>query len=435
MAINFKLVDRDRVPLDDDDSMGRTWVGWDDDAPLEEIWEVNRGHWVVNGDRLRQERYATMSYDGSVRLVAEIDDFRTVSGDYKVLEGRVLPADHPVSEALVGMPLEGHRNPVSYFDTTEFEGYAVSSGTSGQTFLLTYNPARFDFYETDVPEAQALLAEGMEVADRWSVGSRTRGIGPGDAFYLLQQGAGARGLVASGTVASEVFQDEHFDPDVSGLANYVEVWWNAILDEDAILPLTDLKDRFPQQHWSPQGSGQSVRPEIADDLAAMWAEHIGDAVEKGKAPAPTGKAAGQGRAMDARLRKQIEDAAQDRLTQHYESDGWEVEDVRFAGPYDAVATKNGARLYLEAKGTMGGGETVIVTRKEVAHARRNRGSCTLGILRDLRLDENGDIDPASGEFWVGPFEPDRGDLSPIAYDFGPDWADFDSPKWGPPTDT
>lgn len=426
MAINFKLVRRDLVPIDEDDSMGRTWAGWDDTASLEEIWQVNRGQWVVNGERLQREQYATMSFEGSIRLVAEIDDFATVEGDYKVLEGRVLLADHPVSEALIGMPLAGHRNPVSYVDTSELESQGSTAGTPARSFLLTYNPARFDFYTTDVPEMQADLATGIPVGGRWSVGSRKGGIGPGDPFYLLQQGNRGRGLVASGIVTSEVYQDEHFDPDHDGLANYVDVSWTAVVDQDAILPTAELQEAFPQQYWSPQGSGQPIRPEVADGLADLWAEHVGQAVTTGKAPAAPGRG-GQGRLLDAKIRKQIEDAAQARLTKHFEDEGWRVEDRRFSGPYDALATKGNEILYLEAKGTMSSGDSVIVTRNEVTHARRHRGACILGILANLRLDENGDIDPATGEFWVGPFDHTDGELSPISYDFWPSWEGFTAP--------
>lgn len=109
---------------------------------------------------------------------------------------------------------------------------------------------------------------------------------------------------------------------------------------------------------------------------------------------------------------------------YYENLGWEVRDVRYTEPYDAVATKGDTTRYLEAKGTMGSADTVIVTRNEVAHAGSHPDACILGILTFLRLDENGDIDPESGEFFLNPFDPDAGELTPISYDFAPAWDDF-----------
>ena len=421
MAINFKLLPRGEVPIRDDDSMGRTWAGWDDNASLQDNWAVNKGQWNVSADRLTKERYATMSFDGTVRLVARLHGFTTDDAGLKIMQGQVLPARHPVSMKLMGRRVAASRNSVSYFDTSELE---AAESEAGNAVLLTTNPDRYDFYALDAPEAQAAIALGQTSPGRWSVARRVQGIDPGDTVYLLKQGREPRGIVASGTVTSEIYTDDHFDPDVSGELNYVEVAWTAIVDEDTPLPLEDLKVAFPQQHWTPQSSGQGVRPEVVADLAAMWAEFVGHAIDTGAAPAPGG--GGQGRAVDAKLRKQIEDAAQDRLMRYYENLGWEVRDVRYTEPYDALATKGDTTRYLEAKGTMGSADTVIVTRNEVAHARSHPDACIMGILTFLQVDENGDIDPDSGEFFIGPFDPDAGQLSPIAYDFAPAWDDFTS---------
>lgn len=129
---------------------------------------------------------------------------------------------------------------------------------------------------------------------------------------------------------------------------------------------------------------------------------------------------GQGHLADARLRKAVEDEAQQRLMQHYRARRWKVRDVRFAGPYDAEATKGDITLYLEAKGTLGSGESVIVTRGEVEHARANPGRCILGVVSNIELDEDGDVVSGSGSLRVGFFDPDLGSLRPKAYDFTPE---------------
>ena len=420
MAINFKLLPRGEVPIRDDDSMGRTWAGWDDNASLQENWDVNKGQWNVSADRLAEERYATMSFDGTVRLVARLHGFTTDEAGLKIMIGQVLPATHPVSKELMGRRVAAGRNHVSYFDTSALE---ATEPAAGNAVLLTMNPDRYDFYALDALEAQAAIALGHTPSGQWSVANRVQGISPGDRVYLLKQGQEPRGIVASGTVTSDIFPDDHWDPDVPEELNYVEVAWTAIVDEDSPLPLEDLKGAFPQQHWTPMSSGQGVRPEVVADLAAMWADFVGRAIDPGTPPSPV-PGGGQGWAADAKLRKQIEDAAQDRLMRHFEDGGWEVKDVRHTESYDALATKDGDTLYLEAKGTTGNANTVIVTRKEVAHARRHPGACVLGIVSLLQRDENGDIDPESGDFFIGPFDPDAGELTPISYDFAPAWDDF-----------
>ena len=73
--------------------------------------------------------------------------------------------------------------------------------------------------------------------------------------------------------------------------------------------------------------------------------------------------------MDPARRKKVEDAAQGMLMEHFRKDGWTVQDVRFGNPYDAVATKDGRTLWLEAKGTETSGASIIVTRNEEERIR------------------------------------------------------------------
>ncbi len=51
--------------------MNRTWVGWDETASDQVNWDHNRGIYAV-GDRVDHERYATLSRNGKIRLVARI---------------------------------------------------------------------------------------------------------------------------------------------------------------------------------------------------------------------------------------------------------------------------------------------------------------------------------------------------------------------------
>ncbi|MFE5836710.1 protein NO VEIN domain-containing protein [Arthrobacter sp. NPDC056493] len=101
-------------------------------------------------------------------------------------------------------------------------------------------------------------------------------------------------------------------------------------------------------------------------------------------------ARGQGLQMDSEVRKALEDAAQDRLMCHYRDRGWTVTDTRWNRPYDAHADRGGERIYLEAKGTQSRGESVIVTRNEVDHARQHPGLCWMGgVVRNAIHGRNG----------------------------------------------
>jgi hypothetical protein len=136
MAVNFVLTGAREVPSGD--PLGRTWVGWKATATDDELWEVNCGVWIL-GSRVDGERIATLSFDGRVQVVAEIDG-RTrhdVDGVTKwALSGRVLRPGDPVHDALKGKPAARHRNPVGYFDTAVLDSLRrpngpVSTGASG----------------------------------------------------------------------------------------------------------------------------------------------------------------------------------------------------------------------------------------------------------------------------------------------------------------
>src|SRR4051794_2311406 len=70
--LHIKLADR--RPARPDDPMGREWWGYDPTVPDKQLFEINRGRWVL-GPRADRERYVAFSYTGDhkVKFVAEID--------------------------------------------------------------------------------------------------------------------------------------------------------------------------------------------------------------------------------------------------------------------------------------------------------------------------------------------------------------------------
>lgn len=267
MVLNIRLIDRQTA--DRDDPLGRDWWGYDPDATPDQLWANNRGDWRLDRKRIAAERWAALSYQGTIVLVAELQgpDHETLvdraGTQKKALNGRPLPAGHPIHEALIGTRVR---------------------------------PARGVSYDPDP-----------------------------DTFEAPETAAGA-----------------------------------------------------------------------------MW-------------DSPNGR--GQGLQMDSRVRKAIEDAAQDRLMRHYEDQGWTVTDTRQNHPYDAVAVRGAELIYLEAKGTQSRGDSVIVTRNEVDHARRHPGRCVMGMWSEMRISD-GIVDPRAGRFETFCFDPDEGQLR--ARDF--DWT-------------
>lgn len=113
--IHIKL--HDRRPAGANDPMGRDWVGFEPGLSDVELFENNRGRWVL-GDRAEDEDYALFSYTGdhTVKFVAEVDALEDFGGK-RAIVGRVLDLNHPVAERWVGQPSpDNFRNPTTYFD-------------------------------------------------------------------------------------------------------------------------------------------------------------------------------------------------------------------------------------------------------------------------------------------------------------------------------
>ncbi len=157
---------------------------------------------------------------------------------------------------------------------------------------------------------------------------------------------------------------------------------------------------------------------VALDLEMLWVAHRDSLDVEAEGRPRRGKT--QGRLQDSVLRKKIEDAAQDRLMQHYRSRGWEITDTRQGSPFDATAEKGGELLYLEAKGTQTLGAAVLVTRREVEHALAHVGSTMMGIWSEIKFNQHNEVDQDSGYFRIIPFDPDAGELTPVTLKWSPD---------------
>lgn len=193
-----------------------------------------------------------------------------------------------------------------------------------------------------------------------------------------------------------------------------DVQWEVFLDTAELLPVTVLKNATPGYPWQPQSSGQKLDTEVATVAWELWEDHTAalrpTTEVDGKQASP-----GQGRIMDARQRKALEDAAQHHLETYYRARGWQVQDVRFDGPYDAIAFKDGQTRYLEAKGTMSHGAIVTVTAGEVAHARQHPGECVIGILSGLSFTDDGELDETGANFVLREWNPVEEDLRAMEY--------------------
>lgn len=141
------------------------------------------------------------------------------------------------------------------------------------TYLFAWNPTRWDWL--NLPRALEQIEATGYTVERWSC-SAYRSIRPGDRAFLVRLGASPRGIMASGYVQTMPFLARHWSGE-DRQVHRVEIEFDTIIAPDSgnLLSL-DLLDSPPLNHqtWTPQASGISIAPEIAEALEAIWFRHV-----------------------------------------------------------------------------------------------------------------------------------------------------------------
>lgn len=92
-------------------------------------------------------------------------------------------------------------------------------------------------------------------------------------MYLYRQGSQGRGIVGSGWVVRGAFEAPHWNDARGGVANYVEVAFDALLDpQDDVLLLPSVLDGpvLGGVNWGTQTSGIRLGDEATRRLEALW---------------------------------------------------------------------------------------------------------------------------------------------------------------------
>jgi hypothetical protein len=142
-------------------------------------------------------------------------------------------------------------------------------------FILTWNPHLWAMSDEEYEEAVTTTAGGERKDDTWSMGSRRGGAVPGDLVFLLRQHTD-RGIIGAGTIASEIYEDEHWNGK-GGIASYVDVHFEHWLPLNSRLDIEDLLELVPEVPWNNlMGSGTMVSEDAAASLIAVWEEHLAE---------------------------------------------------------------------------------------------------------------------------------------------------------------
>ena len=143
---------------------------------------------------------------------------------------------------------------------------------------MTWNPKRWNW--TDVNQNSTDVASGKTVQIRWSTGNR-KDIPFGSRLFLLKQGDGRRGIIASGFAAAPVEHAPHYDPvraSNGDTALYTVMEFDSLLDLESSSPLSknDCGETLLNGiDWNAQSSGFAIKEEIISELENRWATHLG----------------------------------------------------------------------------------------------------------------------------------------------------------------
>ncbi|MEX5260522.1 DUF3578 domain-containing protein [Kocuria sp. CPCC 205263] len=115
----------------------------------------------------------------------------------------------------------------------------------------------------------------------------------------------------------------------------------------------------------------------------------------------------------------VERRAVEVATSHYVAQGWKVKDVGDRESYDLRCVREGQRLFVEVKGTTSLGESVLLTKNEVALHRVEYPNNALVVVHSIVLAPRGESAVAhGGELEVtSPWHLEDADLTPIAYTY------------------
>lgn len=142
-----------------------------------------------------------------------------------------------------------------------------------------------------------------------------------------------------------------------------------------------------------------------------------DAIEAGVEEVVREAGRGQGPGLSSAERSLVERRAMEVATLHFQKNGWTVEDVSAASPYDLLCWHEAKMLLrrVEVKGSTGAASAVILTRNEVLEARADPEAATLAIVHAIKLDRRRAKAAGGVLRIINPWKPDDGALRPIAY--------------------
>lgn len=156
-----------------------------------------------------------------------------------------------------------------------YYNYVIGTGSGKRAWLLTWNPDNWNW--EDYEEVCNSTKEGEKTTVPWTCASKQPMIG--DEVFLIKTGKQPRGIIAHGRVLKASYEAPHYAPEkaaVGIMSGHIDVEYDWIqhYEKEEMLLQDDLKEKFPQQQWSPMGSGIEIKGEYLPELRKIWKELI-----------------------------------------------------------------------------------------------------------------------------------------------------------------
>lgn len=142
-----------------------------------------------------------------------------------------------------------------------------------KTYLLVWNPKKWTW--TNLESDIEAVNESGRCSENWSCG-RNKSIEVGDRIFLIKVGTEPKGILGTGYATTKPYPGKHWSGE-NRETLYIDIEYEALLnpEKEPILTLDLLEiGNLAKQHWMPQTSGISIRPELVDELEALWFDFL-----------------------------------------------------------------------------------------------------------------------------------------------------------------
>jgi len=195
-----------------------------------------------------------------LRVLAQVPEAKLKSMSHKAVDEELLALKTRLEDQQ-GSPVYFHASP-----------WVDQWRPAPRVWLMAWNPENWEW--TSFQDDRLRLARGENVTLRWSTASKK--LKEGDTAYMMRLGQEPKGLIARGTVASEPYEDDHYNAEKAKQGEktqYVDLTLTDLRDPkaDPYISLTDLAaGTTDDQNWTPQRSGIEMKSRSAKLVTGLW---------------------------------------------------------------------------------------------------------------------------------------------------------------------